>query len=68
VLECTSLRRTVDVHLCLDEVRQRIGSLNVEQVVLTHLTDEVAESLAIDPIPGLVASHDGMVLVLDGAA
>ena len=68
VLECTSLRRTVDVHLCLDEVRQRIGSLNVEQVVLAHLTDEVAESLAIDPIPGLVAAHDGMVLVLDGAA
>lgn len=64
-LECTSLRRATDLHLCLDELREKIGRLETEQVVLTHLTDEVAESLAIDPIPGVVAAHDGMVMALD---
>jgi ribonuclease BN (tRNA processing enzyme) len=68
VLECTSLHRSVDVHLCLDELREKIGRLETKQVALTHLTDEVAESLAIDPIPGVVAAHDGMVLALDGGA
>lgn len=68
VLECTSLRRESDLHLCLDEVREKIESLEVERVILNHLTDEVAESLAIDPIPGVIAAHDGMVLALDGAA
>ena len=68
VLECTSVHPTVDVHISLDEVREGIGRLETEQVVLTHLTDEVAESLAIDPIPRVVTAHDGMVLALGGTA
>ena len=68
VLECTSVSRTVDVHICLDEVRERIGRLDARRVVLTHLTDDVAESLAIDPVARVVTAHDGMVLGLDGAA
>ena len=68
VLECTSVRRTADVHICLEEVRERIGRLDARHVVLTHLTDDVAESLAIDPIARVTTAHDGMVLALDGAA
>jgi len=68
VLECTSVMRTVDVHLSLEEIREGIGRLDSRQVVLTHLTDEVAESLAIDPIARVVTAHDGMVLALEGTA
>ena len=66
VLECTSLSRTVDEHICLDELRERIERLDARQVVLTHLTDDVAESLAIDPVARVVTAHDGMILALDG--
>jgi ribonuclease BN (tRNA processing enzyme) len=68
VLECTSVDPGADVHVSLEEVRDRIGRLDARQVVLTHLTDEVAESLAIDPVPRVSAAYDGMVLTLDPAA
>jgi ribonuclease BN (tRNA processing enzyme) len=64
VLECTSVSPTVDVHVSLDEVRAGIDRLGAGRVILTHLTDEVAESLAVDPIPGVAAAYDGMVWVL----
>jgi ribonuclease BN (tRNA processing enzyme) len=65
VLECTSVNPSVDVHICLDEVRERIGRLDAQRVVLTHLTDDVAESLAIDPVARVITAYDGMVLGLD---
>jgi len=34
---------------------------------LVHLTDEVASALAADPIAGVVAAYDGMVLALSAA-
>jgi len=68
VLECTSVDSGVDVHISLEEVRDGIDRLDAGRVVLTHLTDDVAESLAIDPIPRVDAAYDGMVLTLDRTA
>ena len=65
VLECTSVEPSVDVHVSLEEIRDGIDRLDARQVVLTHLTDEVAENLAIDPIPRVRAAYDGMVLTLN---
>jgi ribonuclease BN (tRNA processing enzyme) len=65
VLECTSVDPGADVHISLEEVRGGIDRLDARRVVLTHLTDDVAESLAIDPIPRVDAAYDGMVLTLD---
>ena len=64
MLECTSVRSSVDVHLSLEQIREGIRRLGAHRVILNHLTDEVAEALAIDPIPGVVPAHDGMLLAL----
>lgn len=65
ILECSSLRSEVEVHLSLEEIRRGAGRLGSERIVLVHLTDEVAEALAIDPIPRVSAAHDGMLLTID---
>jgi ribonuclease BN (tRNA processing enzyme) len=65
ILECTSRRAEAEVHLSLDEIRRNAGRLAAERIVLVHLTDEVAEALAIDPIPRVSAAHDGMLLAID---
>jgi ribonuclease BN (tRNA processing enzyme) len=65
VLECTTVHPGVDVHLSLDEIRDGMPRLGAKRVILNHLTDEVAEALAIDPIPGLTAAHDGMDVALE---
>jgi ribonuclease BN (tRNA processing enzyme) len=61
ILECTSLQRDMATHLSLEEIREGRERLGETQIVLVHLTDEIAEELSLDPIPGLVAAHDGMV-------
>ena len=61
LLECTSMTRVEQAHVSLEEIRERIDSLGDGQVVLVHLTDEVAAELAADPIPRVSASHDGML-------
>jgi len=65
ILECTSRRSEVEGHLSLEEIRRNAGRLAAERIVLVHLTDEVAEALAIDPIPRVSAAHDGMLLAID---
>jgi ribonuclease BN (tRNA processing enzyme) len=65
ILECTSRRAEAEVHLSLDEIRRNAGRLAAGRIVLVHLTDEVAEALAIDPIPRVSAAHDGMLLAID---
>ena len=60
ILECTSARKQSLTHLSLDEIRERRERLGQCEVVLTHLTDNVAQELALDPIPMLTGAHDGM--------
>jgi len=62
ILECSSLRQHADTHISLEEIRERHERLGRAQIVLVHLTDDIAEELSLDPIPRLVAAHDGMVL------
>lgn len=63
VAECTFLRPVPDSgHLSLDEIRERRDALASEEIVLVHLTDEVASDLARDPLPGVTAGFDGMTI------
>lgn len=62
ILECTTITPTGARHVSLEEVRRGIVGLGAGEVVLTHLSDEVAGRLSIDPIPGVSAAHDGMVV------
>jgi len=65
VVECTLTQPRPELgHLSLAEIRQRREELAVEQLLLVHLTDDVAGELARDAIPGVTASFDGMRLVL----
>jgi ribonuclease BN (tRNA processing enzyme) len=59
-VECTSTTRQAPGHLFLDELRRRRDRLGSGLCVLVHLTDAVAEELARDPLPGVIAAHDGM--------
>jgi ribonuclease BN (tRNA processing enzyme) len=61
VVECTTPRRQSPTHLSLEEIRQGREKLGPTQIILVHLTDEVSQELSLDPIPGVIASHDGMV-------
>jgi ribonuclease BN (tRNA processing enzyme) len=60
LVECTSVARQDHPHVSLDELRENVGRLSCERIVLVHLTDEVAEDLARDPLARVVAGHDGM--------
>jgi ribonuclease BN (tRNA processing enzyme) len=59
VLECTSVESLGVAHLCLDEIRSHVERLGAGQILLVHLTDEVAADLGRDPIARVIASHDG---------
>lgn len=59
-VECTSASKEVPGHLVLDELRRRRDRLGSGPCVVVHLTDDVAAELARDPLPGVVAAHDGM--------
>jgi ribonuclease BN (tRNA processing enzyme) len=67
VAECTTVDRGAQAHLSLDEIRAGRARLGARRVVLVHLTDAVAERAALDPVPGVVAAHDGLVLDLSPA-
>jgi ribonuclease BN (tRNA processing enzyme) len=60
ILECSSARRESPAHLSLDEIRSGRDRLGECQIALVHLTDAVAQELAIDPAPRLFCAHDGM--------
>ena len=61
LIECTTVNKVEQAHVSLGEIRERVDSLGDGQVVLVHLSDEVAAKLAADPIPRVTASHDGMI-------
>ena len=62
VVECTSSDRAIEGHVSLADVRGHAAELDTRRLVLVHLTDEVAEALALDPIPRVLAAHDGLEL------
>jgi ribonuclease BN (tRNA processing enzyme) len=64
IMECTTVRRTELSHVSLEELREKANRLGTRRVVLVHLGDEVAAALAADPIAGIVAGYDGMVVPL----
>lgn len=59
LVECTTVARQPYAHLSLEELREGRQRLGTERIVLVHLPDEVAECLALDPIPGVIAGYDG---------
>jgi len=63
IMECSSVRQEAPGHLWLGELRERRERLGSGKVVLVHLTDAVAEELARDPLPDLVAAYDGMIFL-----
>jgi len=64
VAECSSIARSALAHLSLEEFRDGRARLAAERIVLVHLSDAVAEGLALDPLPGVCVAHDGLVLAL----
>jgi ribonuclease BN (tRNA processing enzyme) len=60
IMECSSLHRQTPTHLSLEEIRAGRQRLGRGQIILVHLTDEIAEELALDPVPRLVTAHDGL--------
>jgi ribonuclease BN (tRNA processing enzyme) len=62
IVECTTVGRQDHPHVSLDELRERAAGLASERIVLVHLPDEVAEELARDPVPRVVAGYDGLAL------
>lgn len=61
VLECTTVEENDLPHVSLETLRARRDRLQAARVLLVHLPDAVAESLARDPIPGVITTHDGLV-------
>ena len=61
ILECTSTAPGIRTHLSLEQIRSGRERLGPGEVLLVHLSDEVAEDLAINPIPGVIAAYDGMI-------
>jgi ribonuclease BN (tRNA processing enzyme) len=64
ILECTSVEPGEGEHLALEQIRDRVDALGARRLVLVHLTDEVAQRLAVDPIARVTAAYDGMLLPL----
>jgi ribonuclease BN (tRNA processing enzyme) len=60
IVECTEVEPVAHAHVSLREIRDGRASLGDCDVVLVHLTDEVAGALAVDPLPRVVAAYDGM--------
>jgi len=67
VVECTSLAPESETHLSLAEIRRGRERLGSRELVLVHTIDAVAEELAVDPIAGVLAAHDGMLWRPPGA-
>lgn len=64
VLECTTRSPGEAKHVSLDEIRGHADLFAERRTALVHLTDAIAEDLEGEPIAGVVAASDGMVLEL----
>ena len=63
ISECSTVEPEAGSHLSLQQIREGRGELGEAQVLLVHLTDDVAEDLARDPVPNLLATYDGMMFL-----
>ena len=63
IVECSSVRPEAPRHLSLEEIRAGRARLGDGQLLLVHLTASVAEELARDPVPNLMATYDGMIFL-----
>lgn len=63
ITECSTVEKELSGHLSLEEIRADRAKLGKAQLVLVHLTDSVAEDLARDPVPNLLAAYDGMIFL-----
>jgi ribonuclease BN (tRNA processing enzyme) len=59
VLECSSVEKSEYPHVSLEELRAGLDRLGAKQIVLVHLTDNVADAFEADPIPGVSPARDG---------
>ena len=57
ILECTTTAPETQGHLSLEEIRAGRERLGPGEVVLIHLSDDVAEELAVNPIAGVIAAR-----------
>ncbi len=64
ILECTTVEPSSYAHIALEEIRDRRSELEVGEIVLVHLSDDVASHLAERPIRGVAAAVDGAALPL----
>lgn len=64
VAECTWAQEGPGRHLSLAELRRGRERLGDCEILLVHLTNDVAAALAADPLPGVTATHDGMEIPL----
>lgn len=60
VAECTWIDPGPGAHLSLEEFRRGRDLLGDAEILLVHLTDDVAAGLAANPIRRVTAAHDGM--------
>jgi ribonuclease BN (tRNA processing enzyme) len=67
-LDCTYVEPSPRAHLSLAELREHRHELACPRVILVHVHDAVAQDLAGDPLPGVTAAEDGMVLTVEGQA
>lgn len=63
IVECMSVQPEAKNHLSLGEIRSGRDRLGQGQILLVHLSDSVAEELARDPLPDLLATYDGMIFL-----
>lgn len=64
IIECTNLELAPGSHLSLDRIRRDADQLETARLVLTHLPDSVAASIAADPLAGAIAAYDGLTIEL----
>lgn len=62
VIECTTVDRAGEKHLSLEEIRARGDLFKGKRTFLVHLGAGVAEALTSEPIEGVEAAADGLVV------
>jgi ribonuclease BN (tRNA processing enzyme) len=64
ILECSSVERQSYAHVSLEELREGVGRLEADRIVLVHVCEPVVKAFLADPIPGVSVAEDGMEIRL----
>jgi ribonuclease BN (tRNA processing enzyme) len=62
IIECTTVEKAGPKHLSLEEIRSGCELFKGKQTFLVHLGEGVAEALCSNPLAGLEAASDGLVI------